>query len=302
MEKEDIRRIGFDQIENIRGVDYKDEGFAFHTDIRELHIDHGSIRVEMFTILACMEGRLQVEKNGRSYNVRQNDVLICSPNDLLDNCLISPDFEGAILCLSQSGILELISESDLWDRIFHLAQNPLLHVSEEGARHINFYGQMLQDNITLPRTPYRRQVIASIIRAALYEMLDLTSDGPAIPHGEGLIHQGEVLFKGFIKLLTECSVKPRRVTWYASQLCITPRYLSFVCKQVSGKTALEWINEYVLIDVRHWLKNSDKSAKEIADLLGFPNLSFFGKYCRAHLGMSPLKYRRELRGKGSGEE
>jgi AraC-like DNA-binding protein len=75
-----------------------------------------------------------------------------------------------------------------------------------------------------------------------------------------------------------------------------------VCKQVSGKTALEWINEYVLIDVRHWLKNSDKSVKEIADLLNFPNLSFFGKYCRAHLGMSPLKYRRELRGKGSGEE
>jgi AraC-like DNA-binding protein len=141
-------------------------------------------------------------------------------------------------------------------------------------------------------------VIASIIQAALYEMLDITADGSAIPHGEGLIHQGEVLFKSFIKLLTECKVKPRRVTWYANQLCITPKYLSFVCKQVSGKTALEWINEYVLIDVRHWLKNSDRSIKEIADLLDFPNISFFGKYCRAHLGMSPMKYRRELRGKG----
>jgi AraC-like DNA-binding protein len=71
-----------------------------------------------------------------------------------------------------------------------------------------------------------------------------------------------------------------------------------VCKQVSGKTALDWINEYVLIDVRHWLKNSDKSVKEVADLLDFPNLSFFGKYCRSHLGMSPLKYRKELRGRG----
>jgi AraC-like DNA-binding protein len=38
--------------------------------------------------------------------------------------------------------------------------------------------------------------------------------------------------------------------------------------------------------------------KEVADLLDFPNLSFFGKYCRSHLGMSPLKYRKELRGRG----
>jgi AraC-like DNA-binding protein len=298
MEKEEIRHIGFDQIEGIRDVDYKDEGFAFHTDIRELHIEHGSMRVEMFTILACIKGRLQMEKNGRLFNVGQNDVLMCNPNDILDNCLMSPDFEGAILCLSQRGIVGLISESDLWDRIFHLAQSPLIHVSDDGARHISFYGQMLRDSISMPRTTYRRQVIASIIQAALYEMLDITADGSAIPHGEGLIHQGEVLFKSFIKLLTECKVKPRRVTWYANQLCITPKYLSFVCKQVSGKTALEWINEYVLIDVRHWLKNSDRSIKEIADLLDFPNISFFGKYCRAHLGMSPMKYRRELRGKG----
>lgn len=81
---------------------------------------------------------------------------------------------------------------------------------------------------------------------------------------------------------------------YADSLCVTPKYLSTVCKQVTGKTALHWINEYVQVDIRHWLKNSDKTIKEIAGLLEFPNISFFGKYCRAHFGVSPTELRKRL--------
>jgi AraC-like DNA-binding protein len=71
-----------------------------------------------------------------------------------------------------------------------------------------------------------------------------------------------------------------------------------VSKQVSGKTAFEWINEYVQRDIRNWLRNSDKSIKEIYQLLNFPSISFFGKYCRTHLGASPTELRKQLREQG----
>jgi len=41
------------------------------------------------------------------------------------------------------------------------------------------------------------------------------------------------------------------------------------------------------------LKNSPKSIKEISDELEFPNLSFFGRYCRQRLGLSPSEFRQQ---------
>lgn len=97
-------------------------------------------------------------------------------------------------------------------------------------------------------------------------------------------------------------VKPRTVSWYAEQLYVTPKHLSTVCKQVSGRTAFEWINEYVTIDIRNLLKNTNKPIKEIVDMLRFPNTSFFGSYCRKHFGMPPMEYRNHLRASASNNE
>lgn len=155
------------------------------------------------------------------------------------------------------------------------------------------YGEALRAKLTGGRTPYYREIVVSLVKAALYELLGNVDESKQSPCGGKLVTQREVLFKHFVELLSNCQVKPRSVAWYADCLCVTPKYLSTVCKQVSGRTALSWINEYVLTDIRHWLKNSSKTIKEVADLLRFPNLSFFGKYCRQHFGMSPSEFRQQ---------
>ena len=60
------------------------------------------------------------------------------------------------------------------------------------------------------------------------------------------------------------------------------------------RQALEVINRCIIDDVRRLLHNPDKSVKEISNELGFPNLSFFGKYVKRLLGMSPKTYRKSL--------
>ena len=81
--------------------------------------------------------------------------------------------------------------------------------------------------------------------------------------------------------------------WYAERLCKTPRYLSTAVKRASGKTASEWIHEALTREVADALKNSPKSIKEISDELDFPNLSFFGRYCRQRLGCPPSEFRQQ---------
>lgn len=295
MDKKDITQIDFDRIKDFHEVDYTDEGIALHADIRELPIDGGTIRINMLTIVACTDGKMQFELNAQAYTLHRNEVLVCRPNDMIDNCMLSPDFGGAVLCLSQRGVLEQMSESELWDKAFYFATNPIVRVSEKNQRMYNLYSAILLEKIKSERSPYHREIIVAVVKAMLYELLASVEKEKPVAYGSGLIRQREVLFKRFIELLSGTRIKPRSVSWYADRLCVTPKYLSTVSKQVSGKTAFEWINEYVLIDIRFWLKQSNKTIKEIANMLNFPNISFFGKYCRTHFGVSPTEYRKQLR-------
>ena len=84
----------------------------------------------------------------------------------------------------------------------------------------------------------------------------------------------------------------RSVSFYADRLCLTAKHLSSVVKEVSGKTAGEWIDNFVILEARALLKSSDMSIQQIAEHLNFANQSFFGKYFKHFIGMSPKAYRR----------
>lgn len=300
MEKEKIVQIGLDQLRSeAPNIVYQDADVAFHDNLKELPIKGESMKLDIYLIVACIEGKLQVEINTVKYTIGKNHLILCRPNDLVENCMLSPDFEGAVLCLSTRVFLECFSENDLWERAFHFAEDPVIPVSGESLKMYNLYGEMLRTKIKTSQTAFRKEIIISVVRAALYEMLSNIDNRTTC--GNGLVRQREVLFKRFIELLASSRVKPRSVTWYAASLCITPKHLSTVCKQVSGRTAFDWIHEYVQIDIRHWLKNSNKTIKEVADQLDFPNISFFGKYCRQHFGVSPTELRKRLREKDGNE-
>lgn len=81
------------------------------------------------------------------------------------------------------------------------------------------------------------------------------------------------------------------MAFYADQLCLSPKYLSKLIKEVSGKSAPEWINAYVMLEAKHLLKYTDISIKEIVFKLNFSNQTVLYKYFKAHTGMTPTEYR-----------
>ena len=102
------------------------------------------------------------------------------------------------------------------------------------------------------------------------------------------------LFNAFMELLISSYPKERSVSYYANRLFVTSKYLSAVCKENSGETASDLITCYVMKDIVCLLKSPDKSIKEIANELNFATLSFFGKYVKRNLGLSPKEYREKL--------
>lgn len=143
--------------------------------------------------------------------------------------------------------------------------------------------------------PYRREIVETLLKTALLALCHAFVEDA--PEGAKASSTTNELFDRFLELLQQNEVKHRPVEYFAQQLCITPKYLSIVCKRHSQKTAIEWITEYTLSDITYYLRSTNRSIKEISAILGFSNTSFFGKYVREHFRMSPLKYRAILRGK-----
>ena len=85
--------------------------------------------------------------------------------------------------------------------------------------------------------------------------------------------------------------KHRDVAFYADTLCLSPKHLSQVVKVVSGKTAADIIEDYVITEVKALLLNTTMTIQQISDTLNFPSQSVFGKYFKRIMGMSPNVYR-----------
>ena len=99
------------------------------------------------------------------------------------------------------------------------------------------------------------------------------------------------IYAAFLDAVGNNYKKERELGFYANQLCITAKHLSYVVKEVSGRTALDIIEDYVITEVKALLLSTNMTIQQISDYLNFPSQSVFGKYFKRLTGMSPKAYR-----------
>lgn len=281
--------------------DYRDDNITIFSDITSLPDIFRTVRLEAFALLLCVEGMMEVEINGRRQPISKGECLIGQPGDIVANYKMDNAFRGEFFVISPEIISECIAGNERWSRAFRLKDNPIVAIPHEKLPVYKLYGKILLNKSSLTGThdPYARRSMISIVRAALLDLtVDMGADDDTVNYG--VMRQPDILFKRFINLLKSRRIKPRVVSWYAERLCVTPKYLSAVCKSVSSHTAYDWIRRAMLEDICHSLKYSDHSIKEIAVELGFTNMSFFGRFVKSAYGISPKQLRVKLRGEDQG--
>ena len=277
---------------------YEEYGVVIIDDIESFKQHHNEEKdlKEVWAFILVKNGNLNLTINEKNISLKKNDMLFYTRNHFITNVEGSDDFHGAAFIVNGRLAAELIhSNVDMMRNLFYVGENPILHLSDNLMQQYHGYFELIRFKWQQDAegTLYNRDIIHSIARAMLYEWANVVNINMPDSNENRALKQGERLFKNFIYELANDQVKSRSVTDYANRLCVTPKYLSAVCKQVTGKTASTYINFYMVKDIKQLLKYSDKSIKEIAQSLGFPNLSFFGKYVKAHLGVSPSAYRKQ---------
>jgi AraC-like DNA-binding protein len=151
------------------------------------------------------------------------------------------------------------------------------------------YFHAIKKKISDNHNHFRKDLIRTLMLAMFYDVGNVIY---RVKDFDESLLRSEKVFTRFLKMVEENCKRERRVSWYAQQQCITPKYLSTAVKRISGRTAVEWIENYVTMELRVMLKNSTKSIKEITEEMNFPNQSFLGKYFKEHVGMTPSAYRK----------
>lgn len=109
--------------------------------------------------------------------------------------------------------------------------------------------------------------------------------------GEATVSASGSLSYKFHSLVEHHFKTQKSISFYAKHLCITPNYLSVVCRKQYKMSALDFIQERVLLEAKRLLHSSDHLIKEIAFDLGFKNLSHFSYFFKSKTGLTPKEYK-----------
>lgn len=255
----------------------------------------GNIVTDFVAIFFCTEGSLEMNLNGRRYTMGEGEILYGSQRATLCNVVMSSSCKGKVLCVSwEYGQMLFLRSACRWNCMLQLCNHPLLHPSVDELELYRAYYRLLVVKLNCYCYASDTDYIFQGFFYDFYRMIDRyfkQKVSQEIPLNS--IRQ-EDLFKRFITLLKENHSHEHTCSFYAGRICVTPKYLTTVVKKVSGKSVSQWINIYLMEQIKYYLKTTNLTVAEIADELNFSNTSFFGKYVKMHTGTSPAKLRRTL--------
>lgn len=305
--KPSLQKVNFGTFAEQDNVEYSDGDLVLITNIADLTRGNSTkaYQLELVAMVFCTQGKAQVRINGQEYSVQKDNMMIITPMSIVEDLMISPDFVCYALGLSYNSIqhtMSAVAGRRMWDIRTYLVKNPVISLGEDGQQVGKAYKELLTLKLKYKNETFYKEIMHSLFDCLFYELASMIQ--PMVddaPLDEG-VKQGDLLCKRFLELIAKNEGRERSVAFYADKLCVTPKYLSTVTKEASGKTALEWIHLNAIESIKRQLKYTDKTIKEIAESMNFPNLSFFGKFVRTHAGMSPTEFRKHIYDNGTKDE
>lgn len=271
---------------------YLSDGLVLTDKIAHASISKEPIRLNFILMALCRKGKASYNIDTCEQTVLPGDLFFISERHIVDNFQSSDDFDCLYIMLSTQfyhGFVQNVK--NVSSLLLFSMNNPVVHLTTEEIQTYDNYFQTIRKKMTNKNHHYGTELVQALLLAMFYDMSDIIYR--VEQNSAKKQTRSDVIFSRFINLLQENFRKERRVGWYASQLEITAKYLSEVVKNVSKRTPNEWIDSYVVLEIRVLLKNSPKTIKEITEELNFPNQSFLGKYFKEHVGVSPSEYRKD---------
>lgn len=291
MKQENLNIITIQDFKKIPTLSFLDEDVMVVNNSDIYHIPQPSypVRMKNFVVAFCISGTARITIDTISYDISANNVLFLPPECVM-NINEMDDPKATFLVFTQPYGKEAISAqcSAIWSSLERMMRTIKHQVSEEEGLMILSYIKRLSDYCNDTGNRYRKEIVKLQIVSFLHDLCNACVKEDA---RETYLNREMQIFHNFFQLASQNFKKEHSVAFYADKLCITPKYLSMAVKQAVDKTPSETIQGFLIQEAKVLLKNTNMTIKQISNELNFQNPSFFCRYFRKYVGVSPLEYR-----------
>ncbi len=291
-----MKHIGIQQIASLVPDSCRlDESFVFLGN-------DGIARLAGYNVVGCRlllmvsDGSLDMKINGKHAVVRENDFV-----DILEGtrvCFAMPDPEIRVICMvtTRKFIMDSLQGviPDIQNYILKILTEPVMHLRQNEADVLLAQAGLVESAVLDVRHRYREELVKVYFKAFSLNLSNIVLDkydkrSSRALHG---IKKRDNLISGFMELVWESFLENREVSFYARELCVTPKHLSRVIKEATGKSPHEIIAGEVLALSVQLLQNDDMLVQQVADILHFSDQAAFSKFFKKYTGLSPADFRK----------
>ena len=293
MQQHNITELDLQDVPQMyHNLKYNDGEIYFADNITSIPGLMKQFKVNFIAYVMVTEGRLTVDMNNVTYHLDKNCSLFVDRKVVIENVKHTENFSCLICAMSTDMGFAFFNKS-LLQSIMHIMANPVIKMEQNEVDLMMKYYELLVFKMSHQEMNFGRETVRDIIRCFAYDLLSNLNKHLDNDNEGDMLRQGDRIYRRFMLLLSENSNVNRSVKSYADELCVSPKYLTSVCRKHSDSTASELIATSIVSRIKQLLLYSDLSIKEVATEMGFDNLSFFGKYVKKHLGLSPNNYRKQ---------
>jgi AraC-like DNA-binding protein len=249
------------------------------------------LRVDAVVFMVCLKGAARISINLKEWEVSRDMYLISLPENTIGLQQISDDFEGYTFILSMDYMRSIsLDLKEILPYYGYVRIQPCFQVAPANVKLILQYFNLLSVVLNEDDSIRKKDIVKGLINSLVNKLAD-DLDEFGVRSITVKTKSKEYYFMNFTELLLLHFREEHSVGFYGRKLGLTPKYLSALMKEVSGMTAADWINNYMILEARTLLSFTDMNIMQIADHLNFPNPSFFSKYFKQHVGITPKQYR-----------
>lgn len=246
-------------------------------------------KFDFFLVAYHKAGSAILEIDMEKYDLSEPaNIIRLLPGQIVAFNNTSPDFDVDVVVMSKSFVDNLLVYANgSVPFSFDKRLNAVVRIGERekmASMFIKAIRHILDENA---ENPYKSKIVQHVLMAIFYSSENLSRTEVEKPRTNA-----DILSKEFLALVKEHFREERQLKFYADKMCITPRYLSRVVKECTQFSAADWIERFVVLEARALLKSTNMTVQQISDELNFPSQTFFGKYFKRRVGLSPKEYRR----------
>ncbi|WP_195532749.1 helix-turn-helix domain-containing protein [Bacteroides finegoldii] len=264
------------------------EPFIAGTDENLSPVMHHLWKLEGGAIYFCRKGWAHATIDLKDYEIVENTQVVLLPGTIIRINGCSSDFTASFFGFPKEMFMEACMR---FEPIFFrfIKEQPCYVLPQENTGAINGLIRATTAIYNDRENRFRNQIAKNHLQSFMLDIYDKCYRYFGKHKIEGGTRQDEI-FKSFVSLVHEHCTSQREVSFYADKLCISTKYLTGICKAVTGDSAKKIIDDFAILEIKVLLQSTELTVQEIADRLGFPDQSYLGRYFKRHEGMSPKEY------------